>query len=119
MAEGEIRYVQIRAADVEASARFYETVFGWRTRTNSAGELSFDDTSGRISGSWVTGRAPAREAGLLVWVIVDDVDVTLEKITGAGGEVVSPSTPQQEGEAIATFRDPAGNVLGIFHQGRR
>jgi hypothetical protein len=25
--------------------------------------------------------------------------------------------PQGEGEAIATFRDPAGNVLGIFHEG--
>jgi hypothetical protein len=31
---------------------------------------------------------------------------------------VSPLQPQKEGEAIATFRDPAGNVLGVFHQGR-
>jgi hypothetical protein len=27
--------------------------------------------------------------------------------------------PQGEGEAIATFRDPGGNVLGIFHESRR
>jgi predicted enzyme related to lactoylglutathione lyase len=36
-----------------------------------------------------------------------------------GGEVVEPMTAQGAGEAIATFRDPAGNVLGVFHQNRR
>jgi hypothetical protein len=37
----------------------------------------------------------------------------------AGGDVASPLTPQGEGEAIATFRDPTGNVIGVFHQGGR
>jgi uncharacterized protein len=117
MTEGEIRYVQIPAVDVETSARFYETVFGWRVRTNSQGERAFDDTSGHVSGAWVPGRPPSREPGVLVWVMVDRVEATLEKVTAAGGEVASPATPQREGEAIATFRDPAGNVLGVFHQG--
>jgi predicted enzyme related to lactoylglutathione lyase len=40
----------------------------------------------------------------------------LTKIVEAGGEVVTPHTPQGEAEAFATFRDPAGNVLGIFHE---
>jgi predicted enzyme related to lactoylglutathione lyase len=116
VADGEIRYLQIPAADVEASAGFYETVFGWGTRQKSDGERAFDDPSGHVSGTWVLGRTPASEPGVLVWVMVDSVEVTLEKITKAGGEVVSPMSPQREGEAIATFRDPAGNVLGIFHQ---
>jgi uncharacterized protein len=119
LADGEVRYLQIPAVDVQASAGFYETVFGWRIRTNADGERAFDDASGRVSGSWVPGRKPASEPGVLVWVMVDGVEATLEKIVEAGGEVVSPVTPQGEGEAIATFRDPAGNVLGIFHQGRR
>jgi predicted enzyme related to lactoylglutathione lyase len=55
---------------------------------------------------------------MLVWVMVDDVEATLEKIGAAGGETASPMTPQGDGEAIATFRDPAGNVLGIFHEHR-
>jgi predicted enzyme related to lactoylglutathione lyase len=116
VADGEIRYLQIPAADVEASAGFYETVFGWGTRENRDGERAFDDPSGHVSGTWVLGRTPAREPGVLVWVLVDSVEVTLEKITKAGGEVVSPISPQHEGEAVAAFRDPAGNVLGIFHQ---
>jgi uncharacterized protein len=118
MPDGEVRYLQIPATDVEASAGFYETVFAWITRTNSNGERSFDDAGGTVSGTWVLGRTPAPEPGLLVWLMVDDVEATLAKIARAGGEIVSPMAPQGEGEAIATFRDPAGNVLGIFHENR-
>jgi predicted enzyme related to lactoylglutathione lyase len=116
--QGRIAYLQIPAADIPASARFYREVFGWGTRERSDGARAFDDTTGRVSGEWVVGREPSRQPGLLPYIEVEDVEETLERIASAGGEVVSPATPQQEGEAIATFRDPAGNVLGIFHQGR-
>jgi predicted enzyme related to lactoylglutathione lyase len=49
-------------------------------------------------------------------VLVESVERTLDMIREAGGELVTPLTPQGEGEAFATFRDPAGNVLGIFQQ---
>ena len=118
VATGEIRYVQIPAADIDASARFYATVFGWAIRTRADGHVAFDDTSGHVSGTWVLDRAPAREPGLLTYIKVDSVEEALERIVEAGGEVVSGSTPQGAGEAVAVFRDPAGNVLGIFHEGR-
>jgi uncharacterized protein len=112
---GEIRYVQIPATDAEASASFYASVFGWRIRRRD-GEVAFD--AGAVSGAWVPGRPPTREPGVLVWIKVDTVEAALERIVDAGGEIVSPLEPQKEGEAIATFRDPAGNVLGVFHEGR-
>ncbi len=72
-----------------------------------------------MSGTWVTGRPSAPEPGVLTWIRVEDVEMTLKSIVAAGGEVVSPPAPQGEDEAIATFGDPAGNTLGIFHdQGR-
>jgi predicted enzyme related to lactoylglutathione lyase len=61
---------------------------------------------------------PAREPGILAYVVVDSVEATLERIASLGGEVVTPLTAQGEGEAFATFRDPAGNELGIFHERR-
>ena len=117
MPDGAIRYLQIPATDVEASASFYAGVFAWRLRFNSDGERSFDD-AGEVSGAWVRGRPPTREPGVLVWIEVESVEAALERVVDAGGEIVSPLQPQKEGEAIATFRDPAGNVLGVFHQGR-
>jgi uncharacterized protein len=116
LAPGKISYIEIPATDVDRSAGFYEAVFGWNLRRRGDGEIAFDDGVGEISGTWVTGRPPASEPGLLVYVMVDSVEQSLEKIVEAGGAVVKPLTPQGEGEAFATFRDPAGNVLGIFHQ---
>ena len=69
-----------------------------------------------MSGTWVTGRPPSSEPGVLVYMMVESVAQTLEKIAEAGGETVTALTAQGEGEAFATFRDPAGNVLGIGQQ---
>ena len=116
LAPGKICYVQIPALDIGRSAEFYETVFGWNIRRHNHGEVAFDDTVGEVSGTWVTGRPPSAEPGVLLYMMVDSVAQTLEKITDAGGETVMPLTAQGEGEAFATFRDPAGNVLGIGQQ---
>jgi predicted enzyme related to lactoylglutathione lyase len=116
MARAEIRYLQIPAADEGASASFYERALGWRTRTRGDGSTAFDDTAGDVSGEWVRDRRPAGDAGVLVYVRVDDVEAALGKIVEAGGEIVLPPTPEGETLVYATFRDPSGNVLGVFHE---
>jgi predicted enzyme related to lactoylglutathione lyase len=114
---GEVRYLQIPAVDVDASARFYEQVLGWAKRVRGDGSVAFDDTTGHVSGEWVLDRQPTGDAGVLVHVRVEDVAAALALIVEAGGEVVVPRTSQGENIAYATFRDPAGNVLGIFQEG--
>jgi predicted enzyme related to lactoylglutathione lyase len=50
------------------------------------------------------------------YVFVESVDVTLEKVVANDGEVATP--PYREGDLrVATFRDPAGNVIGVWQQG--
>ncbi len=114
---GKICYMQIPAADVEGSARFYATVFGWNLRRRGDGAPAFDDTAGTgaVSGTWLVDRPPSQVPGILVWVMVDDVAATVDAIVAAGGEVVDPISGQMP-ETTATFRDPAGNVLGVFQQ---
>jgi predicted enzyme related to lactoylglutathione lyase len=113
----EIRYLQIPAADARASASFYERALGWTIRKRSDGSTAFDDSAAEVSGEWVLDRQPTGDAGVLVFVRVDDVEAILEKIDEAGGAIIVPRTEQGEGIAYATFRDPAGNVLGIFQEG--
>jgi len=49
------------------------------------------------------------------YIYVDDVQQTLAKLTSLGGVTVKP--PYLEGNlTVATFRDPAGNVIGIWQQ---
>ena len=113
-ANGKICYLEIPARDVARSAGFYRAVFGWAMRTRGDGATAFDDGV-EVSGAFVTGREPSREAGLLVYVMVADAEVTLRRIAAHGGEVVEPVHPGAP-EIVARFRDPAGNLLGIYQE---
>lgn len=114
-ANGKICYIEIPAVDIERSADFYTKVFGWATRKRGDGHLAFDDTTGQVSGTWVTGRPPAPTPGLLIYIMVDDVNVTIEAIIANGGEIVQPVGADAP-EITARFRDPGGNVLGLYQQ---
>ena len=114
-ANGKICYVEIPANDVEASAAFYEAVFGWRLRKRGDGATAFDDTIGEVSGTWVTGRQPASDPGLLLYVMVDDAEATVEAIVAHGGELVQPIGGDAP-EITARFSDPGGNVVGIYQE---
>jgi uncharacterized protein len=112
---GKICYIELPAIDIEQSARFYERAFGWQTRRRGDGSTAFDDTVGQVSGTWVLGRPPAAEPGLLVYIMVASAAAAIEAVTSAGGEIVQAVDPASR-EVFATFRDPAGNVLGIYQQ---
>jgi predicted enzyme related to lactoylglutathione lyase len=112
---GKICYVQIPAIDIERSAEFYKQVFGWNVRTNTHGHVAFDDTTGEVSGSWVTGRTPSSTPGLLIYVMVDSVAAALDAVVAAGGEIVQPIGGDAP-EITARVLDPGGNVIGLYHE---
>jgi uncharacterized protein len=115
LANGKICYIEMPATDVERSANFYKRVFGWNIRKRSDGRTSFDDTTGEVSGMWTLGREPASEPGLLFYVMVDSVAATIDAIAASGGEIVQPIGADAP-EITARFRDPAGNVIGLYQQ---
>jgi uncharacterized protein len=115
VANGKICYVEIPAIDVGRSADFYEAVFGWQIRQRGDGQTAFDDAVGEVSGTWVTGRPPSLEPGLLLYVMVDSVAATVDAVTAHGGEIVQP-IGEDPPELTARFRDPAGNVIGLYQE---
>jgi uncharacterized protein len=114
---GKLSYLRIPAEDVERSATFYARVFGWTLRGN-ASHRSFSDTSEQLIGAFVTSQQPSNAPGFLPFIYVQGVDATLAHIEANGGQVVSAPSP--EGDLwLATFRDPAGNLVGIWQMGGR
>jgi len=84
---GKICYIEIPAIDIAESAQFYQQVFGWHTRQRSDGSIAFDDTIGEVSGTWVLGRPPSTDPGLLIFILVANAATTIEAIIAAGGEI--------------------------------
>lgn len=115
LSNGKICYIEIPAIDISRSVSFYKDVFGWQTRQRGDGSIAFDDTIGEVSGTWVTGRKPSSEPGLLVYIMVDSVAETIDAVTANGGTIVQP-IGMDAPEITARFSDPAGNVLGLYQQ---
>ena len=112
---GKICYLEIPAIEIERSLAFYRSVFGWKVRTRADGRIAFDDGAGEVSGTWVTGRPSSDRPGLLFYVMVDDIDGAIAAVTAHGGEIVQPPGGDAP-ELTARFRDPAGNVVGLYQE---
>ena len=115
LTNGKVCYIEIPAVDIRRAADFYAKVFGWRIRHRGDGHLAFDDTTGQVSGTWVVGRPPSSAPGLLVYIMVDSVAATIEAVNAQGGELVQPIGAAAP-EVTARFRDPAGNVIGLYQE---
>lgn len=115
IANGKICYLEIPALDVIISANFYKKVFGWHIRERSDGMIAFDDGVGEVSGTWVVGRPPSTEVGLLIYIMVDSVSSAIRSVVTHGGKIVQ-DIGIDDPEITARFSDPAGNILGLYQE---
>jgi predicted enzyme related to lactoylglutathione lyase len=115
---GGLSYLEIPAVDPRPSASFYGQALDWKLRGGQSDDPRFEDSTGHLIGRWVTGRAISREPGLLAYFYVDRIDDVVRRVVASGGEVVE--SPYAEGNLwVATIRDPAGNLFGIWQEGPR
>jgi uncharacterized protein len=112
---GGVSYLHIPAVDPKQSAMFYEHVFGWSVDGHDTNRPSFRDGTGHVAGAWVTDQEPSPSPGLMPYIYVDTIDEATERIQAHGGEIID--APSAEGDLLtAAFRDPAGNVLGLWQE---
>jgi len=112
---GKICYIEMPATDIARSSEFYRAVFGWNVRKRGDGATAFDDATGQVSGAWVVGRPPAKQPGLLVYIMVDSVEAAVKAVKANGGTIVQEIGADAP-EITARFADPAGNVLGLYQE---
>lgn len=112
--DGGVSYLEIPAPEPRALADFYGAAFGW-TIGGRDEEPSFEDGTGHVIGHFVSRNEPAGETGIRPYVYVDDLDATLARARTHGAHTVRE--PYAEGDVrVATFRDPAGNVVGVWQR---
>jgi len=56
--------------------------------------------------------------GLLPYIWVDDIQATVASLGSHGAEIVDSPHPDHPDSTstIATFRDPAGNLMGLYQE---
>ncbi len=114
-------WIEIRTHDIEKTAHFYESLFGWKMtgqETVGGSAVWLFDTGHeprlenlRRGGLWE--RPPGESLGIVVYIVVEDIEATLKRVTELGGKVTAAKAPLGAGYG-AFFTDPNGNVLGLY-----
>jgi predicted enzyme related to lactoylglutathione lyase len=107
-----VDWFEVLGADAGRSQAFYAELFGWAVPQGAYGQVSPE--GGRGIGGGIGAGGTERWA--TVYASVPEVEVTLSRAEALGGTRVYG--PIQAGEHMRTgaFRDPAGNVIGVYHR---
>jgi predicted enzyme related to lactoylglutathione lyase len=116
---GDWCHLDLPTTDRLRAKRFYGAVFGWRFDDIPGAEYTMVTTSenGILSGFGglpeTVGLRPPMP-GIVPYIRPDDFERTLAAIEQAGGEVLIPKTDAKGYGWFAQFRDPDGNVVGLW-----
>ena len=105
---------EINSADPAKARQFYSDVLGWKMNFMPENNYTFVDTDAGGKGIG-GGIGPLRGPKPFVtfYVVVKDLQATMDKATKGGGAVVFPVTKVGPTTTIAIFSDPDGNVIGL------
>lgn len=91
---------------------FYSAVFGWEQSAN--GNFSTAVVPAVNTANTMLANIRHDPAQKIIYVGVQSIGDTLEKIVKNGGEVVKPRFEVPGVVILGLFRDPAGNSMGLI-----
>ena len=113
-----IVHFELMGPDGEAQKSFYAGIFDWKIEAVEGSEQYFmtDTGEGQMGGAVGKGSEEIPQY-VTIYVQVDDIEATLEKIEDSGGKTILPRTEIPEMVTYALFADPAGNMVGLVEAG--
>jgi predicted enzyme related to lactoylglutathione lyase len=120
---GRVVHFEVPFDDGDRARSFYKEAFGWQlmempemgytiAMSGPSGD-SGPTEPGFINGGMLS-REQAATPGPVVVVDVASIEDALEKIGGLGGSTVVGKTPVGDMGFAAYFKDPEGNVVGLW-----
>lgn len=121
---GRVVHFEVPFSDGDRARKFYREVFGWTltempelnytgVATGPVADTGMPAEPGYIGGGMFE-REPSFPQGPVITIHVDSIDDAFAKITTLGGEPVGEKTVVGEMGFAAYFKDPEGNVMGLW-----
>ena len=114
-----ISYVELPAPEMEETKKFYGRVFGWEWTDYGPSYVAYEGGAVEVGLNGSGMAAPAHEPGAedaigpLVLISTGDIEAKQAEAGAAGGEIISPIYGYPGGRRFH-FRDPSGNILGVY-----
>ena len=118
---GTVSWFDLSTPNVEDARSFYAELLGWEldVQATTMGEYTVASSNGReIAG--MMAQAPemaGAPAAWTVYLIVDDIEASLTKVTVAGGAVLTPPFEIPGGAQVAVAADLSGAVFALIAGG--
>lgn len=111
---------EIPAGDPQQVMDFFSKTFGWKFTEFDPGHYWMAETGepgiSGINGSVMKRRDPRQP--IVNSILVEDIDATIEKIKANGGTIVVDKQAVHSFGWLAYFKDPDGNIHGIWQNNR-
>lgn len=108
-------YTEFSVLDLDRATRFYREAFGWVFNPYGPEYAGIrkdpDQAQPEVGGFTVAAEVTA--GGPLTLLYSDDLPATEQALVAAGGTIVVPTYDFPGGQRFH-FRDPEGNVLGVW-----
>ncbi|WP_142135202.1 VOC family protein [Arthrobacter sp. SLBN-83] len=120
---GGVVHFEIPADDQKRARKFYQEALGWRIEAVPGMDYSMvittdmDDDGQPAAAGAINGGMMARDGRITAPVItvdVPDINATLKSVEQLGGSVVMPKNEIPGMGYTAYFKDPEGNVMGLW-----
>ena len=114
-----VAWFEIPSSDFDRAVGFYEKIFAKTLKREAMGALKmavFPYQQPGVSGAVVNGAPyePGQARGTVIYIECDgQLDAVLDRVKGAGGEIVFPRTELPGMGAYAHILDSEGNRVGL------
>jgi predicted enzyme related to lactoylglutathione lyase len=111
-------WVDLVQADLDVTMAFYGGLFGWtfeiRTPQGAPVRYAYALLDGATVGGVGGPPMGQQPSGWTTYVCVDSADDTVDAVTAAGGQVLSPPTDIPRSGRSALCADPSGAAVGLW-----
>ena len=117
-----LNWFEIPASDYERAEKFYNTIFATQLIPMDGMEgfrMGMFPAEDGVGGGVIQGEGyvPSTEGSVVYLNAGDDLNVVLDRVEAAGGQVILPKTNIGENGYMAYFMDSEGNKVGLHSMG--
>ena len=112
MAEAYVSHVEWCCRDIETTADFFHALFGWQFKPFGNNYLLCNPGQGPAVG--LLRGEPAVQTSCQVFVTVNSIDTQLQRANALGGRTYVEKTLISDYGWYAQFKEPQGNIVGLF-----
>lgn len=107
-------WTEIPVKDLDASAAFYDAVFGYSTKVDRSGPEPMAVLNGAMEGVGANlFEGEAKTGNVVHFAVPDNCEAAAERLAKAGGTVLGEPVQIPVGRFVMAL-DPDGNQIGLF-----